>query len=124
MRDIVGKGGKSIGVQIAFNARLNSYFAVKIISEVAAAKEHWEIQPRDELAALREVTDAGVPFVVPLKASYERDGKMYLVMDYMPGGELTSRVHGRAMEHDEVLFYAAEIVLGLEGIHALGYMYR
>lgn len=77
LRDIVGKGGKSIGVQIAFNAKLNKYYAVKIISESAAEKEHWEIQPRDELAALRDVTAAGAPFVVPLKAAFERNSKMY-----------------------------------------------
>lgn len=124
MRDIVGKGGKSIGVQIAYHMKLNRYFAVKIINEVAAEREHWEIQPRDELAALRDVTAAGVPFVVALEASYERDGKMYLVMDYMAGGELTARIHGRKMENDEAMFYAAEILVGLEGIHALGYVYR
>ena len=42
----------------------------------------------------------------------------------MAGGELTARVHGRKMENDEALFYAAEVLLGLEGIHALGYIYR
>jgi len=67
MRDIVGKGGKSIGVQIAYHMKLNRYFAVKIINEVAAEREHWEIQPRTSLAALRDVTAAGVPFVVALR---------------------------------------------------------
>ena len=77
LRDILGKGGKSIGVKIAYNAKLNHYYAVKIISESAAQREHWEIQPRDELAALREVTAASAPFVVPLKAAFERNSKMF-----------------------------------------------
>jgi serine/threonine protein kinase len=123
-RDIVGRGGKSVGVQVAYNAKVEKFYAVKIIDERLAARENWEVQPRDEMAALRTITAAGCNFIVRLEGSYEQDGKMYLVMEFMSGGELTYRLHGRRMSRDEVMLYAAEVLLALKSLHALGYIYR
>jgi serine/threonine protein kinase len=123
-RDIVGRGGKSVGVQIAYNAKTSKYYAVKIINERIAAAQGWEVQPQDEMAALREATAAGCHFIVPLEAAFELDGKMYLVMAFMSGGELTYRIHGRRMSHDEVMLYSAEVLLALKSLHRLGYIYR
>ena len=124
MRDIIGKGGKSVGVQVAFHHDSQQYFAIKFISEARAAAEHWEIQPLDEMRAMREVTAARAPFVTPLRGYFEEGGVLALVMAYMSGGELFSRMAGRRLATAEARFYAAELVLALEAIHALGYIYR
>ena len=130
MRDIIGKGGKSVGVQIGFHPATHAYYALKFISEARAAAEGWEVQPTDELEAMRAATAAGCPFVTPLRGWFEepapREGglTLALVMGYMPGGELFSRMCGRRMGADEAAFYAAEVVCALEGLHALGFIYR
>ena len=124
MRDIIGKGGKSVGVQVGFHPRTRGYYAIKFINEGQAASENWEVQPIDELNAMKAVTLARVPFVTPLRGWFEEEGTLALVMGYMPGGELFSRMCGHKMGSDEAAFYLSEVVLALEGMHALGYIYR
>ena len=124
LRDIVGKGGKSVGVRVAFHPESGSYCAIKIIDVARAAHEAWEVQPADELAVLQDVTAAGLPFITPLLGSYSENGVLALVLAYMPGGELFSRMGGRLFTSEEALFYAAEIVAGLAGLHGRGYLYR
>lgn len=124
MRDIIGKGGKSVGVQVAFHYATRQYFAIKFINEERAATERWEVQPLDEMRVNREVTAAQSPFITPLRGFFEEDGVLALVMSYMPGGELFSRMMGRRLGTDEALFYSSELVLGLEALHRLGYIYR
>lgn len=124
MRDIIGKGGKSVGVQVGFHPKSRGYYAIKFINEGQAASEHWEVQPADELKAMKTVTLARVPFVTPLRGWFEENGTLALVMGYMPGGELFSRMCGHVMGADEAAFYLSEVVLALEGMHALGFIYR
>lgn len=132
MRDIIGKGGKSVGVQVGYHPRTRGYYALKFINEALAASEGWEVQPVDELEAMRAVTLARVPFTTPLRGWFEQPAPakqgggvdLALVMGYMPGGELFSRMAGRRMGADEAAFYAAEVVCALQGMHSLGYIYR
>ena len=124
MRDIIGKGGKSVGVQVAFHHATQHYFAIKFISRTRAEAEAWEVQPLDEMRVMREVTAAKCPFITPLRGWFEDNGTVALVMSYMPGGELFSRLNGRHMCMNEAIFYVTEIVLGLEALHSLGYIYR
>ena len=101
MRDIIGKGGKSVGVVVAFHHATQRYFAIKFISRTRAEEEAWEVQPLDEMLVMREVTAARCPFITPLRGWFEEGGTIGLVMSYMPGGELFSRLNGRRMSADE-----------------------
>ena len=64
-------------------------------------------------------------FVVKLKASFCEGTKAYLVMEFCPGGELFVHLsnHKRFSEA-KACFFIAELVLALEHIHSLGYIYR
>jgi len=66
------------------------------------------------------------PFVVKLFYAFQDHAKLYLILEYAPGGEL---FHHLAMERtftEEVsAFYMAEMVLALEYLHlTLGVVYR
>lgn len=124
LRDIIGKGGKSLGVQVAYHKPTQRYYAVKIMSLSAAAAEGWEVQPHAEAAVLHMLTAEGVPFIVQYCGQFEEAGNLYMVMTYCPGGELFSRMEGRKFSHDEAVFYLAEVFLALAGLHDLGYIYR
>ena len=125
MRDIIGKGGKSVGVQVGYHDKTRGYYAIKFINQGLAESEQWEVQPIDELNAMRAVTMARVPFVTPLRGWFEEaNGTLALVMGYMPGGELFSRMCGHKFCAEEAMFYLSEVVLALEGMHKLGYIYR
>ncbi|ORZ38002.1 kinase-like domain-containing protein [Catenaria anguillulae PL171] len=65
------------------------------------------------------------PFLVGLQYAFQTPAKLYLVLDYVNGGELFFHLQReRRFPEDRVRFYAAEIVSALEYLHSLGIMYR
>ncbi|KAG5178755.1 hypothetical protein JKP88DRAFT_264586 [Tribonema minus] len=65
------------------------------------------------------------PFIVGLKCAFQTDKKLFLVMEYLPGGELFFHLskQGLLLEANAA-FYAAEMVLALEHLHAMGIVHR
>lgn len=67
------------------------------------------------------------PFLVEQITSFQTDNKLYLMMEWLGGGELFSVLrrtrHGRFDEH-EALFYTAQLVLGLDHMHSQKTIYR
>lgn len=65
------------------------------------------------------------PFVVKLWWSFHDEHNLYLVLDFHPGGDLATQLSrwGR-LGRDRARFYTAEIVEGVEGLHAAGVIYR
>ena len=70
-------------------------------------------------------TERKFSFVVKLWWSFPDHERLSLVMDFHPGGDLATQLArwGR-FGHDRALFYAAEIVEGVEGLHKNGIVYR
>eukprot|EP01100_Stratorugosa_tubuloviscum_P003133 TRINITY_DN1746_c0_g4_i1.p1 TRINITY_DN1746_c0_g4~~TRINITY_DN1746_c0_g4_i1.p1 ORF type:complete len:530 (-),score=166.51 TRINITY_DN1746_c0_g4_i1:112-1701(-) len=65
------------------------------------------------------------PFVVSLKYSFQTADKLYIVIDYVAGGELFFHLSREQwFPENKSLFYTAELVLALEYIHNLGVIYR
>ncbi len=83
------------------------------------------------LARMRAERDAMAEsdseWVVKLYTTFQDDKSLYLLMEYLPGGDLMSMLslfdEFRFPEHI-ARFYAAEIVMAIEAIHALGYIHR
>ena len=65
------------------------------------------------------------PFIVKLNYAFHTDKKLFLVLDYCPGGELFFYISqiGRFKECS-AQFYAANILLALECLHENGIIYR
>lgn len=71
---------------------------------------------RHERAILGDVS--GHPYITNLMASFSDRDFLYLLLDYVPGGELFSYLRKlRRFEEGMARFYAAEIVLVLEYLH-------
>lgn len=65
------------------------------------------------------------PWVVELKCSFKDEKYLYLVMEYLPGGDLMSLlVKKDTLSEDEARFYMAEMVLAVESVHKLNYTHR
>ncbi|KAK0479594.1 hypothetical protein IW261DRAFT_1564234 [Armillaria novae-zelandiae] len=88
---------------------------------------HQELQHTlTEQAVLKKMAaEAKDPFVVKLWWSFHDKENLFLVMDFHPGGDLATQLArwGR-LGRDRARFYAAEIVEGVEGLHAAGVIYR
>lgn len=64
------------------------------------------------------------PFLVSLRYSFQSPVELFLVMDFMPGGDLHYHLSQRRIGEAAARFYLAEVVLGLQELHSLGYVYR
>lgn len=65
------------------------------------------------------------PWVVSLYYSFQDTRYLYLIMEYVPGGDLMNQlIKLGTFSEDMTRFYAAEIILALESIHRLNYLHR
>lgn len=65
------------------------------------------------------------PFLVSAHFTFQTDQKIFLILDYVPGGELFSRLREEGkFSEKRTQFYGAEILLGLGHLHSLGFVYR
>ncbi|CAO3667606.1 unnamed protein product [Rhizopus microsporus] len=88
-----------------------------------------EMLKKDQLAHVRAERDvlaeADSPWVVQLYFSFQDAQYLYLIMEFLPGGDLmTMLIKYDTFSEPVTRFYIAEIVLALEAIHNLGFIHR
>lgn len=67
----------------------------------------------------------GNPWLVKLQYSFQTAEDVYLVMDYVAGGDLMGLlIRLDTLPEDEARFYAAQAVLAIESLHVIGYAHR
>lgn len=65
------------------------------------------------------------PFIVDLLYAFQTKGKLYLIMNYVGGGELFTYLDREGMFMEEAgRFYAAELIIAVQHLHGLGIIYR
>ncbi|CAI2163432.1 3495_t:CDS:2 [Funneliformis geosporum] len=121
---VLGKGcmGK---VFLSREKHVNKLFALKAISKewvvFRQEVEHTKTE-RDILASIATISH---PFLISLRESFQDSNQLFLVLDYYPGGDIATQLaKWHKFDDARCLFYAAEIVLGIEELHRLGIVYR
>ena len=65
------------------------------------------------------------PYLVNLKYAFQTEDKLYMVMDYVRGGELYQHLKRcKTFVPERVRLYAAEICLALTYLHDMQFVYR
>jgi serine/threonine kinase 38 len=65
------------------------------------------------------------PWIVELKYSFQDDKNLYLVMEFLAGGDLMTLLMREDIISEEYSrFYIAELVLAIESIHRMQYIHR
>ncbi|KAI2652076.1 Rho-associated protein kinase 2 [Labeo rohita] len=59
-----------------------------------------------------------------LCCAFQDEKYLYLVMEYMPGGDLVTLTSNYDIPEEWARFYTAEVVLALDAIHSLGFIHR
>ena len=74
----------------------------------------------------REIlTSAKIPWIVNLLYSFQDETYLYLVMDFLPGGDLMSLLMKKdILTEEESRFYIAELILAVEAVHKLSCIHR
>lgn len=76
---------------------------------------------RDILA----MADNDNQWLVTLHYSFQDDHRLYMVMEFLPGGDLMGLlIKEDILSERTARFYAAEMVLAIESVHELGYIHR
>uniref|UniRef100_A0A6G3MDS4 Ribosomal protein S6 kinase alpha-3 (Trinotate prediction) n=1 Tax=Henneguya salminicola TaxID=69463 RepID=A0A6G3MDS4_HENSL len=120
---LLGQGsfGKVYMVRKDVGAKQDQYFAMKVLKK-ATLKVRDRLRTkmeRDILAAIRH------PFIVQLHFAFQTQGKLFLVIDLVRGGDLFTRLSKEVMfTEEDVKFYLAEIAMALEHLHTCGIIYR
>src|SRR5450755_35637 len=116
----LGAGGMG-EVYRALDTRLQRIVAVKILpshlSEDPEAKERFDREART-------ISSLNHPNICTLYDVGHQNGLDYLVMEYLEGETLASRLDKGALAPDQVLKYGIEICEGLEMAHRSGVVHR
>lgn len=63
-------------------------------------------------------------YLLQLHYAFQDTRYLYLVMDYMPGGDLVNLMSNYDVPEKWAKFYCAEVVLALDAIHSMGFVHR
>ena len=65
------------------------------------------------------------PFIVTLHWCWHEKDAIYFIMDYCEGGDLYGLIRKyKRLTEKSVKFYCAEVLVALEYLHSMGYIYR
>ncbi|XP_055729162.1 rho-associated protein kinase 2-like isoform X2 [Salvelinus fontinalis] len=117
---MIGRGAYG-EVQLVRHKASQKVYAMKQLSK-------FEMIKRSDSAFFWEERDimafSNSPWVVQLCCAFQDDLHLYMVMEYMPGGDLVTLTMNYDMPEKWVRFYTAEVVLALDAIHYMGFIHR
>ncbi|XP_066300252.1 serine/threonine-protein kinase greatwall-like [Branchiostoma lanceolatum] len=97
-------------------------YAMKVVRKADMVQKnmvHQTIAERDALALVKS------PFIVHLYYSLQSKQNIYLVMEYLIGGDVKSLLHIYGyFDEDMAIMYTAEVILALKYLHSHGIIHR
>uniref|UniRef100_A0A674EBS5 Ribosomal protein S6 kinase n=1 Tax=Salmo trutta TaxID=8032 RepID=A0A674EBS5_SALTR len=123
LRKVLGQGsfGKVFLVKKITGPDAGQLYAMKVLKK-ATLKVRDRVRTKMERDILVEVNH---PFIVRLHYAFQTEGKLYLILDFLRGGDLFTRLSKEVMfTEEDVKFYLAELALALDHLHGLGIIYR
>ncbi|XP_058436899.1 ribosomal protein S6 kinase alpha-2 isoform X2 [Marmota monax] len=120
---VLGQGsyGKVFLVRKVTGSDAGQLYAMKVLRK-ATLKVRDRVRSKMERDILAEVNH---PFIVKLHYAFQTEGKLYLILDFLRGGDLFTRLSKEVMfTEEDVKFYLAELALALDHLHGLGIIYR
>ncbi len=118
---IIGRGAFG-EVHVCRNKITDEIVAIKKIKKEVLYNKNQIIHIKNEQLFMSKVKS---PWIVELKASFQDFDYLYLVMEFLQGGDLMNiLIKKEILTEKEAQFYIAEIVLAIESIHKLGCIHR
>ncbi|RZC34282.1 ribosomal protein S6 kinase 2 beta, partial [Asbolus verrucosus] len=120
---VLGEGsfGKVFLVRKVVGTDNGRLYAMKVLKKATL-----KVRDRHRTKMERNIlVDVEHPFIVRLHYAFQTAGKLYLILDFLRGGDLFSRLSKEVMfTEEDVKFYLAELALALNHLHSLGIIYR
>ena len=118
---LLGKGafGK---VLLVYNEELKKYFAMKTLRKDYIKKNQQTKHTKEERKILEKID---YPFISKLYYAFQNEKKLFMITEYMPGGEMFYHLHmNDHFNENKARFYIAEIVLAINHLHKNNILYR
>jgi serine/threonine protein kinase len=118
---LIGRGGFG-EVYLVRDKLTYELFALKVLSKA-------DVIFRDQISNVRTERDilstANNPWVVQLSASFQDSENLYLMLEYLPGGDMmTALIKLHSFPESTARFFAGEIALALRSIHGFNVLHR
>jgi len=118
---VIGKGAFG-EVRLVQKIDTGHVYAMKVLRKVDMVEKEQIAHVRAERDVLVE---ADHQWVVKMFFSFQDPVNLYLVMEFLPGGDLMSLLMKEdTLSEDVVQFYTAETALAIQHIHSLGFIHR
>ena len=118
---IIGRGAFG-EVHLCRDKKTDTIVAIKKINKDVLILKNQIIHIRNEQLFMSNVKS---PWIVDLKASFQEDDYLYLVMEFCQGGDLMNLLIDKdILSEEEARFYLAELILAIEAIHKLDCIHR
>ncbi|MDB4917951.1 MAG: hypothetical protein JWM95_5595 [Gemmatimonadetes bacterium] len=116
----IGRGGMGI-VYAGRDVRLDRLVAIKVLPDLVSSDTVRERFLREAKASAR----LSHPSIVPIYSADDRNGVTYMVMAYVDGTTLTTRLRdGHALAPEDAVPILRDVALALHAAHARGVVHR
>ena len=121
---LIGKGTFGQVYQVR-KKDTNRIYAMKVLSKKVIVQKKEVAHTVGERNILVRTAMSESPFIVGLKFSFQTENDLFLVTDYMSGGELFWHLQkeGR-FDEKRAKFYIAELILAIQHLHKNDIVYR
>ncbi|KAI4877420.1 hypothetical protein NFI96_011719 [Prochilodus magdalenae] len=122
VRGVVGRG-RFAEVQVVKEKATGDVYAMKIMDKNS-------LRAQDNIAFYEEeravLALSSSPWIPQLQHAFQDQDNVYLVMEYLPGGDLMALLNRYEDQFDEPMaqFYLAELVQAIHAVHQMGYVHR
>ena len=121
IKQTVGTG--SFGrVKLIFHAKENKFYALKILKKIEIMKLKQVDHILSEISILNLIDH---PFLVKMTGISQNDRYLYIILEYVQGGELFTYLRTvQSLKNEDAVFYAAQVILMFEYLHSKNVVYR
>ncbi|OAG32185.1 protein kinase X [Nematocida displodere] len=123
---ILGEGSFAKVYLVSFaglgESNMKKLYALKVMSKAQVIKSNQLTHVYNEKLVMHAIRS---PFFVRLYSTFQDERHLFMVMEYVPGGELFAHMRDVAkFTISQAKFYIAEILVALEAMHSQGIVYR
>ena len=119
---LLGEGATCKVFQVK-RKKTSKIYAVKVLSKDRILGDHKKVE--QALTERKVLVEVRHPFIVQLHWTFQTRTHLYFVLEFCEGGELFFHLSKRGrFDEQTAKFYFAEVLLGLEYLHARNILYR
>ena len=118
---LIGKGSYGSVFLVRYKKN-NTLYAMKVLSKSLLREQNQQNNTKSERDLMVQIN---CPFIVSVKFAFQNESKLFLVQEFLQGGDLYFHIHAeRKFSSEKTKFYVIELVLAIEFLHKNNMLYR